>query len=166
MLVFYGVLYIQEKNLTTEISALKTQLQQTTLTVEKLEITVSSITDAKKEQQQLKRLKQVFVSKQDALNELSTMAKGNNKGMSGYFFALAKKNIEAIWFSQIDIYSGGRQMILKGQTLDAKHLPNFISSLKEEAVFDGVNFKLFNAQRNEDDAALHFILQTELIQAE
>lgn len=164
MLAFYGLLFMQENNLQAEISALNVQLEQTAITVEKLEMTISSVTDAKKEQQQLKRLKHVFASKQHALNDLSTMVKGNNRGMSAYFSALARKNIKAIWFTQINIYSGGQQIVLDGQTSDEKFIPNFISSLKDEPAFKGINFKLFNVLRNENNDALHFILQTEIIQ--
>ncbi|MCU7940355.1 MAG: PilN domain-containing protein [gamma proteobacterium symbiont of Bathyaustriella thionipta] len=124
------------------------------------------MTDLKKEKLQLKRLKQVFINKQNALNELSTMVVGNNKGLSGYFSALARKNIEPIWFSHIDVYSGGQQIVLKGQASDAKYIPDFVSSLKEEPVFNGINFKLFNAQQSENDALLNFILQTEIVHLE
>lgn len=166
MLAFYSMLYVQKNNLKSDVMALQAQLEQTSSTVEKLERTISSVTDIKKEQQQLKRLKQVYTDKQKALHELSGMVQGNNQGMSDYFSALARKNIKAIWFSQIDIYSGGQQITLQGQTSDAKSIPPFVLSLKKEPAFSGVNFKLFNAQRNKDENSLKFILQTEGIQAD
>ncbi|MCK5648235.1 MAG: hypothetical protein KAI22_05095 [Gammaproteobacteria bacterium] len=161
MMVFYGMLYWKKNTLQVEMTTLKLQLEQTTKTVEKLEITIAGLTDAKQEQQQLKHLKKVFLSKQNALNELSNMVRGNDSGLSGFFSALARKNIEPVWFENINVYSGGQQMILQGQTSDAKYLPGFVASLKEESVFNGISFKLFNVQRNETDSALHFVLQTE-----
>ena len=162
MMAFYGVLYVKKVSLEAEVKALKVQNQQTLIVVEKLEATVTKLTDSKKEQQQLKHLKKVYASKQNALNELSTMVKGNSVGVSDYFSALARKNIEPIWFSDIDVYSGGQQILLKGKTTDVRVLPQFVSSLKEETVFNGVNFRVFKAQRNDTDTILDFILQTEL----
>jgi len=161
MMAFYGMLYWKKNTLQVEMTALKGQFEQTTKTVEKLEATVARVTDSKNEQQQLKHLKTVFANKQNALNELSTMVRGNDSGLSDFFSALARKNIEAVWFDHIDVYSGGQQVILQGQTLDAKYIPGFVLSLKEEPVFNGVSFRLFNVQRNDMDNALHFVLQTE-----
>jgi Tfp pilus assembly protein PilN len=161
MMAFYGILYWEKHRLQFELTALKAQFEQTSITVEKLEATVATLTDSKKDQARLKQLKNMFSSKQNALNELSTMVRGNDAGLSPYFTALARKNVESIWFEQINIYSGGQQMTLYGQTSNAKNIPDFISSLSEEEAFKGVNFKSFNITRNEKDSALHFVLQTE-----
>ena len=72
MMAFYGVLYVKKVSLEAEVKALKVQNQQTLIVVEKLEATVNKLTDSTKEQQQLKHLKKVYASKQNALNELST----------------------------------------------------------------------------------------------
>ncbi len=161
MMVFYATLFWQKKSLQDELITLRMQFEETTQTVEKLESTVASLTDSKKEQQRLQLLKKLFISKQSALTELSTMVRGNDTGLSTYYSALARKNIEPIWFETIDIYSGGQQMRLRGQTTDAKYIPGFVSSLKEESAFDGVNFKLFKVQKNDDNSSLNFLLQTE-----
>lgn len=162
MLAFYGVLYSKKAGLEAEIKTLKQQNEQTLIVVQKLEATVNKLTDAKKEQQQLDYLKKIYASKQNALNELSTMAKGNSVGVSGYFSALARKDIEPIWFSDIDVYSGGQQVLLKGRATDARAIPQFVALLKQEPVFNGVSFRVFNAQRNDTDTTLDFVLKTEL----
>ncbi len=160
MMAFYGMLYVKKNTLQTELATLNTQLEQTISTVEKLESTVATLTDSKSDQERLKHLNKVFASKQNALNELSTMVRGNDNGLSFYFSALARKNIESIWFEQIDIYSGGKQMNLQGKTSDAKNIPVFISSLNTEPAFKGVSFKLFNVQKDEENHSLNFTLQT------
>jgi len=166
MTLFYGMLYWNKITLESELTALKSQFEQTTATVEKLESTVASLTDSKKDQEKLKHLKAVFASKQVALNELSTMVRGNDIGLSPYFSALARKNISSIWFENINIYSGGEQITLKGQTTDAKTIPAFITSLNEESAFKGVSFKQFNVKKDEKDNQLFFILQTENIEVQ
>ena len=162
MMGFYGMLFWKKSTMQTEMSVLQKQYEQTLMTVDKLEATVAKLTDSSKEQKQLKRLKRIYSSKQNALNELSTMVKGNSDGVSEYFSALARQNIEPIWFSDINVYSGGQQLFLQGQTTDAQYIPQFMASLKEETVFNGINFKLFKAQREADDDLLHFKLQTEV----
>ena len=162
MMGFYGMLFWKKSTMQTEISILKNQYEQTLMTVAKLEATVIKLTDSSKEKQQLKHLKKIYASKQNALNELSTMVIGNSDGVSEYFSALARQNIEPIWFSDINVYSGGQQLFLQGKTTDAQYIPQFMASLKEESVFNGINFKLFKAQREGDDDLIRFKLQTEV----
>ena len=162
MMGFYGMLFWKKSTMQTEISILKNQYEQTLMTVAKLEATVIKLTDSSKEKQQLKHLKKIYASKQNALNELSTMVIGNSDGVSEYFSALARQNIEPIWFSDINVYSGGQQLFLQGKTTDAQYIPQFMASLKEETVFNGINFKLFKAQREGDDDLIRFKLQTEV----
>ena len=166
MMAFYCLLFWEKNSLQVEVTALKSQFEQTTKTVEKLETTVAALTDSKKDLERLKHLKNVFTSKKNALNELSTMVRGNNSGLSTYFSALARKNIESIWFEHIDIYSGGQQMTLQGQTSDARNIPIFVASLNEGTAFKGVSFKLFNINKNEKDNMLHFVLQTENVETQ
>ena len=161
MMGFYGVLQWKKSALEAEVAALKQQNELTLQTVEKLEATVKKLTDSKIEEQKLKHLKRVYASKQQALNELSTMVRGNSTGVSEYFSALARKDVEAIWFKDINVYSGGKQIILQGRTTDARSIPQFVSSLNEEKVFEGVNFKLFEAKRNDKEEILNFTMQTE-----
>ena len=162
MMGFYGMLFWKKSTMQTEISVLQTQYEQTLMTVAKLEATVAKVTDSSKEKKQLKHLKKIYASKQNALNELSTMVIGNSDGVSEYFSALARQNIEPIWFSDINVYSGGQQLFLQGKTTDAQYIPQFMASLKEETVFNGINFKLFKAQRDGDDDLIRFKLQTEV----
>ncbi|MDX2505389.1 MAG: PilN domain-containing protein [Gammaproteobacteria bacterium] len=162
MMGFYAMLQWKKNNLQAEMGTLKIQYEQTLATVEKLEATVIRFTDAKKEQQQFKRLKKIYSSKENALNELSTMVKGNSYGVSECFSALARKNIEPVWFSDINVYSGGQQIFLQGQTTNTQHIPQFVASLKEESFFNGVNFKLFKAKKIDTGSLVHFSLQTEV----
>jgi len=166
MMAFYGMLFWTKNDLKVELTSLSVQLEQTKKTVEHLEATVGNLTNSEKEQKQLQHLKNIFNSKKDALNDLSSLVSGNNKGLSDYFYSLARKNIEAIWFENINVYSGGEHMNLYGQTSDAKSIPGFVLSLKEESVFKGVSFKLFNVQKNEKDNILSFVLQTEIADAQ
>lgn len=161
MMGFYGVLHWKKISLEQEVAALKAQNEKTLQTVEKLESMVKKLTDSKKEQQKLKHLKRVYASKQSALNELSTMIKGNSDGVSGYFSALARKNIDSLWFNDINVYSGGKQIFLKGMTTDARAIPDLVAALNEEAAFKGVSFKLFSAHKNDEQNILQFVMQTE-----
>jgi flagellar capping protein FliD len=169
MMIFYGSLYWNSLTMQREISTRKSQFEQTKASVEKLEQTVASLSNSKKEQQQLAHLKRVFASKQQALKDLSTMVRGNDIGLSDYFAALARKNIDPIWFDNINVYAGGQQMILKGQSTDAKAIPGFVASLKKEVVFNGISFKVFNVTKNDKEKSagkvLDFVMQTEALES-
>ncbi len=161
MVSFYVVLLWKKEQIQTDINELRMQSEQTQAIVEKLEQTVSKLTDSKKDKQQLAYLKKVYASKQRALDELSSMVSGNSKGLSSYFAALARKNMETVWFDTINVYSGGKEILLEGQTTDARSLPELVSSLKDESAFQGVNFRMFKAQRDDKKPVLNFVLKTE-----
>ncbi len=162
MVSFYGVLLWKKEQLQTDMNELRIQSEQTQEKVEKLEQTVSKLTDSKKEKQQLAYLKKVYSSKQRALDKLSSMVSGNNKGLSSYFAALARKNMETVWFDTINVYSGGKDILLEGQTTDARSLPVLVSALKDESAFQGVNFRMFKAQLDDKNPVLNFVLKTEM----
>jgi Tfp pilus assembly protein PilN len=164
MMMFYGFLLFKKMGLEDENAALNQKNQQTQALVEKLEMTVNKLTDTKKERRKLEHLKKVYASKEFALQEISSMVKGNHFGLSSFFSALARRNIEAIWFEKIDVYQGGQQVTLKGQTTDERYIPDFTASLAEESAFNGINFKRFNATRNEQGDQVQFNLQTEIKQ--
>jgi len=162
MFSFYGLLLWKQETLNTEMMAQKAQYQKNLQAVEKLEILVKKLTNTDKEKAQLHSLNTLLKNKQNNLEELGSLVKGNGDGLSAYFLALARKNIEVIWFTEIKVTRGGQKLLLKGKTKAARHIPPFIERLKEEAVFSGISFRLFNAQLNEKDGLVHFILQTEL----
>ncbi len=162
MLSFYAMLEWKKAQLQTDIAELRMQSEQIQAVVEKLELTVSNLTDSKKEQQQIAYFKKVYTSKQLALDELSSMVSGNSVGVSAYFSALARTNMQEIWFNKIDVYSGGSEIMLEGATTDARSLTVLLNKLKDEPVFKGVSFRLFKAQRDESKPVLHFTMQTQL----
>ncbi len=161
MMSFYALLQWKKNDLEAEIVRLKNQSEQVQQVLEKLEKTVKKLTDSKKEQQQLSYFKRVYASKQTALEELSNRVSGNSNGVSGFFSALARNNLNDVWFNTIDVYSGGEQLLLQGQTTDAKSLPVLVNLLKDEAIFKGLDFRLFKVHRDDKKAVLEFMLQTQ-----
>ncbi len=162
MVSFYALLQWKKNDLEAQIVRLNKQSEQVQKVLEKLEATVNKLTDSKNEQQQLNYFKRVYASKQTALEELSNMVSGNSKGLSGYFSALARNNLNDVWFNIIDVYSGGEQLLLQGQTSDARSLPVLVNLLKEESIFKGLDFRLFKVQRDDKKTVLEFMLQTQI----
>ncbi len=162
MMSFYAMLLWKKEQLMADINELREQSEQIQATVEKLELTVSKLTDSKKEKQQLAYLKKVYASKQKALDGLSSVVSGNSAGLSRYFSALARKNMQSIWFNSINVFSGGKDILLQGQTTDARSLPILVNALKDEPAFQGVNFRMFKALRDEKKAVLNFTMQTQI----
>jgi len=160
MLSLYTVYYWKTDTLKTEIQSLKRQYEQNLAAVENLETMAGKLTDTKKEQAQINFLNKLYNNKQLALEELSSLVKGNNKGLSEYFSALARSNIETVWFNEINVFDGGQQLRLKGKAKAAHDIPQLIEQLREESIFSGINFKLFHAQLNEEDGLIHFSMQT------
>ena len=161
MLSFYAILFWKNNVLNTEMSTLNSQYKQNQLAVEQLEALVVKLTDTEKEKTQLTFLKTMYQQKKASLDELSLMINANNYGLSDYFAALARKNIDAVWFNKIEVAQGGQQLLLEGKTRDARSIPQFMATLKEEPIFSHIKFRLFDASLNEKDGLLYFTLHTE-----
>ena len=108
MSVLYGLLFWQQGTLNKDITTLSGQYQQNLIAVEKLETLVKALNNTDKEKAQFRILNSILKNKQGNLKQLSSLVKGNSSGLSTYFTALARKNIEAIWFTEITISDGGK----------------------------------------------------------
>ena len=110
---------------------------------------------------ELKRLEGEADDKSRVLNLLSGKSVGNTDGFSEYLAALGRRHPDGLWLDRIRIGDGGRHLTLRGMTLNADLLPQFVRALQHEPALAGTGFATFTLAG--DDAGrepMRFILST------
>jgi len=78
----------------------------------------------------------------DALHRVSDTIKGgdlgNTQGYAEYFRALARQRVEGLWLTGVSVGGAGRDIGVRGRTLDPALVPGFLGRLRNEQVMQGV----------------------------
>ena len=72
---------------------------------------------------------------------------GDTRGFSGYFKAFAHQHVEGLWLTDISIAGGGAQIGMRGKTLDAELVPQYIRRLGTEPFMQGKAFSSLEIER-------------------
>lgn len=91
---------------------------------------------------ELARLEARLRARRDLLATLQAGAGGNAEGFSPYLAALARRTMDGVWLTGVDIGAldragGARALVLRGRVLQAALVPSYIRSLDNEAPFRG-----------------------------
>ena len=110
---------------------------------------------------ELKRLEGEADDKSRVLNLLSGKSVGNTDGFSEYLAALGRRHPDGLWLDRIRIEDGGRHLTLRGLTLNADLVPEFVRALQHEPAVAGTAFATFTLA-GEDSARkpMRFVLST------
>ena len=65
---------------------------------------------------------------------------GDTRGFSDYFRAFARQSIEGLWLTEVDIASGGARLGVRGNTMQAELVPQYMQRLAREPVMHGKTF--------------------------
>ncbi len=110
---------------------------------------------------ELKRLEGEADDKSRVLNLLSGKAVGNTDGFSEYLAALGRRHPDGLWLDRIRIGDGGRHLTLRGMTLDADLVPQFVRALQHEPALAGTGFARFSlAGDKAGQEPMRFVLST------
>jgi len=101
-----------------------------------------------------KRLVAEKQRKQQALELLQGRTVGNTAGFGGQFRGLARRRVNGLWLTGVDIYDGGSQMTLSGKTYSDKLVPRYLQLLGKEKSFQGTDFREVALKRDDKHAWL------------
>lgn len=65
---------------------------------------------------------------------------GDTGGVSEYLRAFARQRLDGIWLTGLTIAGAGREISVRGRTLDAQLLPDYLGRLREESALRGRAF--------------------------
>lgn len=64
-------------------------------------------------------------------------------GFAEHLQGLGRQHITGMWFTEIQLQQGGKQLALLGQTQKPETVPRYIQRLAKEPVFEGHQFRVF-----------------------
>ncbi len=112
-------------------------------------------------EQEVVRLGAERDAKQQALNNITGGGLGNTQGFSGQIEGLARRRVEGVWFTNINISQSGASFTLNGGTLAPELVPVLLQALGKEPVFKGIEFKTLLMERSEQQPGrVNFTLRT------
>ncbi len=111
----------------------------------------------------IKLNRQVGARKQ-LLSMLDSLAVANQYPFSSLMLGLARHRIDSLFLTQFEFANSGVTVGLKGRTMQASAVPEYLQMLREEELFLGRSFDLFELSNDEsNDKLLHFTLSSSLI---
>ena len=82
---------------------------------------------------------------------------GNDGGFSSYLEGLARRHVDGVWLTKIELTDGGIHLGLDGLTGRPEYVPQLIQNLAQEPVFEGAQFDIFSlAKTSEAQASMVF----------
>lgn len=76
----------------------------------------------------------------------------NTHGFSGYFVSFARQHLPGVWLTGFDITGAAEQMSLAGRTTNPELVPRYMQRLSNEKTLSGIEFHVFQMNRQESDA--------------
>lgn len=73
-------------------------------------------------------------------------------GFSDYFAGLARNTLDGLWFRNVAVSAGGREMMLRGQALQPELVPRLLQTLAHEPAFSGRSFRKVTFERRDLEA--------------
>lgn len=91
--------------------------------------------------------------REEIVRLLESGAVGNSSGFSDHFRGLARQAPEGLWLTGFSAGAGGGDMEIRGSTLNAATVPDYIRRLGGEKAFQGRRFAALTMQRPEPPPA-------------
>ena len=111
---------------------------------------------------ELARLRAELAAKRRLMAYLERGPLASRQGFSGHLAGLARRRVEDLWLTRIELRAGGRSLRLAGHALGPERVPAFIAGLAQTSVFQGHAFRTLRIDRPQDaDGRLDFVLASD-----
>jgi hypothetical protein len=88
-------------------------------------------------EQDLPRAEAQLRKRAELLAELRTSAGGNAHGFSAYLAALARRGVQGVWLTGVEVNGRSNDLVIKGRALSAELVPAYVRELSRDPVFAG-----------------------------
>jgi hypothetical protein len=86
---------------------------------------------------ELARVEEQLRLRRELLASMSSEAGGSLEGFSPYLTALARRTMNGVWLTSIEVAGTSGEVALKGRVLDSELVPAYIRGLNGEPLFSG-----------------------------
>ncbi|MBT7442692.1 MAG: hypothetical protein HN790_01845 [Methylococcales bacterium] len=110
----------------------------------------------------ISQLRQEKSGKSSILKILETQSFGTVKPPSQFLKAIAEHQVQGLWFTDIHILQSQNQLQLRGETLAAEYITDYLSGLANADAFTGMSFSSLELKQNKKiPSQLLFTLSTQ-----
>lgn len=95
---------------------------------------------------ELESMDAMLTGRNEIMTVLNSGTLGDTQGVSEYFRAFARENVDGLWLTGFSIEGAGKDITIEGRTLRAELVPDYISQLRHQDVLRGHTFGTLNVQ--------------------
>lgn len=154
MLVIYLLLMLGGGNQKKEVNRLSAQEKRVAARLKQLQEKKARLENNPALDNAIAGLKRDVDFRHRLINSI-TPQKGAVNGFAEQLAGLARQHIDGMWFTEIQLRDGGRQMALLGQTKKPAYVPEYLQKLSTESVFEGQRFSVLRMYVPEKRKDLH-----------
>jgi len=155
--------YIQQQSQVDYLMELKAKHSKLAVLLQQAKQSAPSMVLDSHLQRQVNSHKLDIVNKQQVLDTLSGQTFGNTSGFSEYFKGLARQSVTGMWLTNFNIRSGGKNIGISGSAFRPELIPDFLTSLSNEKIFQGTTFQTFRVTRQENPIRVDFFVDTQFL---
>jgi len=96
---------------------------------------------------ELESLDALYAGRSEVIEVLKSGSLGDTNGVSGYFKALARENVEGLWLTGFTVVGAGKDITLEGRTLRADLVATYLRKLGDEEILRGHAFAMLRVQK-------------------
>ena len=96
---------------------------------------------------ELESLDALYAGRSEVIEVLNSGSLGDTNGVSGYFKALARENVEGLWLTGFTVVGAGKDITLEGRTLRADLVATYLRKLNTEEILRGHEFAMLSVQK-------------------
>ncbi|MFV2061476.1 MAG: PilN domain-containing protein [Gammaproteobacteria bacterium] len=157
--------YFRERSQNNYLVELQSQHTELEVQLQNTKQTAPSMIVDSNLKQRVTGFKRDVELKQQVLDALSGQSFGNTSGFSRFFKGLAKQNVAGLWLTSFKITNGGKDIGISGSAYQPELVPDFLSNLSAETIFQGTNFQTFQVKREENPTRVDFYIDTQFVDA-
>jgi len=110
-------------------------------------------------------LQNVIRRKQGMANKMKEQVNFVAQGFSERYIALSRQDVPGLWLNSIDFNTSDGSVTLRGASISAALLTEYLKQLSEESSFDGVSFSVLKIDelennKNSDRRFMEFVIST------
>ncbi len=153
--------YRQARSAAGQAAELRQQFAAASARVEELERQYPEPQKDPLLEEKIRRLEQEVGGRKQALGYLSSRDGGGNRKLLGMLEGLARHPLPGVWLNRIRLGRQGEDIGLDGSAVNAEKIPDYLSLLAEQEVFEGKVFARLHLSRVEKRAGqVDFMLES------
>ena len=154
MLSVYGWLLISQSSINSELSELEQQQRTIDEKLAELNAEKERLLKDNSLAKEIELLKKDVSFRRELLASVEPDSHSMGGGFSDHLEGLARQHIDGMWFTEIELYQGGQQLALLGQTRAPEFVPRYLQRLSDESIFEGHQFRIFKIYTPDEQSGL------------